>query len=162
MTSPENFMISSTLEPLKTSRSLWVLMLASLGIYTFILAYSLSQGRVPDNSTLTYQIVSSLGLLFFLAGIFLPKLLIRKLRKDKPELFIPVDPKESISKELTELVVPPHILRLAFFEATALTGFILGYITINIENFYPCLILSLAGLLYNFPAQRVYRRMLGI
>lgn len=155
-------MISSTYEPFRTPRVLWTGMFASLGIYAFILAFSVTQGRMANTSVVTYQVVSLLGLLTFLAGIFLPQAFIKRLKKQSPEVFASLSLKEKVSKEVKKLIFIPLVLRLGLFAATGFVGFVLAYLTINIENFYPCLILSAAGFLYNFPTQRLYRRVLGI
>ena len=126
---------------------LWGALLASHFIYVFVL-YTLNQnyeGEKGLENPMMLPIMASAAIFAYAAGFFLFKHL---LGGEKKKML------NRSQDEMATLYLTPMILRLALFEGAAIMGFMLAFISHDINYYLPPLILNVGLFAMNFPSEQ--------
>jgi hypothetical protein len=137
---------------LVTLRIIWGALLGShflygLGLYVII---KQSEGPIDEMSPVLLPIVSSIGMVIFFAAIYLPKFFLKNEKKQIPS--------NSKLEDLIPKFIAPFVIRLALFEAVALLGFGLAFLSKDMQFYYPFAAVSLVAYILNFPTEEKIKK----
>ena len=132
---------------LATLRIIWGALLGShflygLGLYVII---KQSAGATEEVSPGLLPIICSIGIVLFFAAIYLPRFFLKKEKKHVPS--------NSRIEDLIPKFIAPFVIRLALFEAVALMGFCLAFMTKEMQFYYPFAAVSIVAYILNFPTE---------
>ena len=135
------------ISPMQTGKILWGALLMSQVMYTVALFISTKpvEGEIASETNPMYlPIFCSAALLCLGLGIFLPRFLLSS-EKNKHHT--------SSLEQKVKAFMPAFILRLAMFEAIALCGFGLAFLSRDFKLYLPFVAVSAAAFLMNFPSE---------
>lgn len=139
---------------------LWAALFASQFLYVaaFFVMPQRSTDLNPDQFHKVVTLLTVCGVVSFVAGIFLPRMILRgevaKIRA------LNAGSGESTSS-LSQILLAPFLIRLACFESICIVGFVAGFITKKPEIFAPFLAASMVLFGLNFPSRGYLEKFIG-
>ncbi|MFZ4714176.1 MAG: hypothetical protein ACOYL6_10705 [Bacteriovoracaceae bacterium] len=129
-------------------RLFWGGLLSSQAIYLLVLTFAAPKEAVGE-ADLFLKVIPSLATVFLMMGVFVPRILWKKMGQKINHATISNLPEV----ELVMTFFPAFIIRLALFEGIAVLGFALSFMSGRVDYYYAFVSLSAFCFLMNFPTK---------